>query len=75
MLGHTANPNGETLVQNNDSPIIKQVAFSMAGISRRDSRTSLGPGPAGTQGTGTKAQNFAIFWSFLSKKLTKIHQN
>ena len=39
------------------------LAFSMAGISRRDSRTSLGPGPAGTQvpGPGPRLQILPFF--------------
>ena len=41
----------------------------MAGISRRDSRTSLGPGPAGTQvpGPGPRLQILPFFGHFCPK--------
>ena len=44
----------------------------MAGISQRDSRTSLGPGPAGTQvpgpGLGPRLQILTFFGYFCHKK-------
>ena len=48
---------------------LSKLAFFMAGISRRDSRTSPGPGPAGTQvpGPGLRLQILPFFVHFCQK--------